>query len=299
MKNIILNTGYFLKEAKKIIQMNLLSNLFSLVGTGLILFILGLVLTGWGISNQLIDKLKEEAEISVYFKENVETKEALKLVDTIKAMSGVFDAKLVDEIEVYNRMEEVLGEEAKVLELFDENPFDAYIEVRIHLEVMDYVLDSVENLEGVDYIRNNREVLKRIQSITEGLKLVGYLVIVAVSITTMVIISHMIRQGIYNNKDQINTLRLLGAPNSFIGIPFIIVGLLLTMGGGILASALMVLLIGQGYEQMNSTLPFIPLPLKEELIAEMVTLLLGTSILLGILGSLFGLSSIKKTDING
>ncbi len=296
MKNIIFNIGYFLKEAKKIIQMNLLSNLFSLVGTGLILFILGLVLTGWGIGNQLIDKLKEEAEISVYFKENMETKEALKLVDTIKAMNGVFDAILVDETDVYNRMEEVLGEEAKVLELFDENPFEAYIEVRIHLEVMDFVLDSVENLEGVDYIRNNREVLKRIQSITEGLKLVGYLVIVAVSITTMVIISHMIRQGIYNNKDQINTLRLLGAPNSFIGIPFIIVGLLITIGGGILASALMVLLIGQGYEQMNSTLPFIPLPLREELIAEMVALLLGISIFLGLLGSLFGLSSIKKTD---
>jgi len=294
MKNIFFNLGYFIKEAMKIIKFNLLSNIFSLLGTGLILFLLGMVLVGGSISNQLVENLKEEAEVSAYFDENMDNQECLKLVETVKDMDGVRDALLIDETDAYNKMEKVLGEEAKVLALFDENPFEAYIEIRIHLDTMDSVLEKVENLEGVNYVRDNRAVLERMQAITEGLKFLGYLVIVAVGITTLVIISHMIRQGIYNNKDQINTLRLLGAPNSFIGFPYVIIGLLLTMGGGILAIALIVLLINQGYGQVTASLSFIPLPPSEELISEMVTLLLGVSILLGILGSLFGLSSIKK-----
>lgn len=299
MKNCFANTGYFLKEVKKIIQLNKLSHFFSFLGTGLILFILGAVLTGWWISNQLVEMLQDEAEISAYFNGNTDSQKALKLVDAIKDIEGVWQARLVGETEAYSRMKEVLGEEAQILELFEENPFKEFIEVRIHLDKTDQVLEKIKNLEGIDYVRDNREVLERIQSITEGLKLLGYLVMAAVGITTLVIISHMIRQGIYHNRDQINTLRLLGAPNSFIGLPFVLVGLLLTLAGGILATALIVWIICQGYGQMSGSLPFIPLPPRDKLIYGSAALILTVSVFLGILGSLFGLSSTKNMEGKG
>ncbi|MDF2543821.1 MAG: hypothetical protein K0S47_3539 [Herbinix sp.] len=294
MKSFLYNIGYFLKEAGKILRLNLLSNFFSFLGTGLILFLLGLVLTGSGISKQLVELLQEEAEISAYFKEDRNEEEALQLVEAIEKMEGVWEAKLIKEEEAYQKMAGVLGEEAKILELFDENPFQAYIEVRIHLDQMDRVIEQIKELNGVEFVRDNREVLERIQDITSGLELLGYLVIVAVGITTIVIISHLIRQGIYNNREQINTMRLLGAPGSFIGFPFLIVGIVLTLGGGILAAGCMVALIYQGYQQLNSALPFLPIPSKEELITNMVIILPLLSLALGILGSYFGLKSTKK-----
>jgi cell division transport system permease protein len=104
----------------------------------------------------------------------------------------------------------------------------------------------------------------------------------------------MIRQGIYHNRDQIKTLRLLGAPDGFIGFQFVLVGFLLTFGGGLLAAVLITILINRGYGQLGGTLPFIPLPSRERLLLGLVTLLLSGSAALGILGSLFGLSSINK-----
>lgn len=296
MKTFFYNLGYFLSEAVKTIRYNLLSNFFSVVGTGLILFLLGMVAIGWAVGDQLITMLSEEAEISAYFDENTDTDKAMKLVNQVKTMEGVWDARLIGEEEAQARMEETLGEEAQILELFEENPFEAFIEIRIHLESMDAVLENVVNLNGIDYVRDNRAVLDQLKGITEGLKLLGYLIIAAVGITTLIIIAHMIRQGIYNNKDQINTLRLLGAPSSFIGFPFVLVGLLLTLFGGILAVALLIPLINQGYIQLGGSMPFIPLPPKEELINNTGILILTVSILLGFLGSLFGLSSIRKVS---
>lgn len=298
MKTFFYNLGYFLREVRKTIRQNLLSNLFSVLGTGLILFLLGMVLTGWAVGNEMITKLQEEAEVSVYFKEGTGKEEALQLVETIKKVQGVRDAALIEQTEARSRMQEMLGEEAGILELFDENPFEAFIEVRIHLESMDTVLASVGQLKEVDYVRDNRSVLEQLQGIMDGLKLLGYLIILAVGITTLIIISHMIRQGIYNNKDQINTLRLLGAPNSFIGFPFVLVGMILTLLGGGMAIALMVVLINKGYSELSGAIPFIPLPLKEELVNGVSLVLLVISILLGFLGSLFGLSSIKNTESN-
>jgi cell division transport system permease protein len=299
MKTFFYNIGYFLMEAKRTIRFNPLSNLFSVVGTGLILFLLGMVLVGWSVGDQLINSLQEEAEISVYFVEETKKEDALKLVEQIKSLDGVLNAQYIEETEARSQMEDMLGEEAQILELFEDNPFEAFLEVRLDLEQMDVVLSNIKNLERIDYIRDNREVLDQIKGITEGLKLMGILVILAVGITTLIIISHMIRQGIYNNKEQINTLRLLGAPGSFIGFPFVLTGTLLTVCGGLFAMVLLILLINGGYSQLGGAIPFLPLPAKNELRNNVSLLILAVSILLGLMGSLFGMSSIRKEDNNG
>jgi len=296
MKNIIYNMGYFFKETIRMFRMNWLSYIISLICTGLILFISGMTFSGWRVSDQLVTILQNEAEISVYSELDLGTGKALELVDAIKNIDGVSDARLVGEAEAYSRMEEVLGDEAHILGLFDENPFQAYIEVRINVAEMDPVLEKIANLEGVDYVRDNKEVLERIKSILDGLMLLGYLIFAAVGITTLVIISHIIRQGIYNNKDQINTLRLLGAPGSFIGFPFVLSGLFLTLGGGVLAAGILILLINKMYIYMSGSLTFIPLPLKNELIYTVVIFILSVSFILGFFGSISGLAASKGKE---
>lgn len=298
MKNFFYNIGYFLRETFKIIKLNLLSNLISILGTGLILFILGMVLAGGAIGNELVSKLSEEAEINAYFDQKLSTQEAEALTASLKEIEGVRDTRLVDETEAKERMKETLGEESRILELFEENPFEAFIEIRIQIEAVDTVLEQVKTMAGIEYVRDNKSVLEQIKGITKALWLLGYFVMIAVGFTTVIILSHMIRQGIYNNKDQINTLRLLGAPNGFIGFPYVLVGLLLTLCGGLLASGLIVWLIHSAYHQIGGNVPFLPLPSKEALITRLMILIPSVSLSLGFLGSLFGLSSIKDKDSN-
>jgi cell division transport system permease protein len=296
MKTFFYNIGYFLLEAKRTIRFNPLSNLFSVIGTGLILFLLGMVLTGWTIGDRLIEALQSEAEISAYFKDGMDKEEALELVEKVSGLSGVQKASYINETEARAQMEEMLGNEAGILGLFDENPFEAYIDIRINLEDMDQVLKAVSGLEGIDYVRDNRSVLVQMKNITKGVKIFGVLIMLAVGITTLIIISHMIRQGIYNNKNQINTLRLLGAPNGFIGFPFVLAGTLLTLLGGALAAGMIYLLVSRGYGYLGDFLPFIPLPSIGDMRDKVSILLLLVSAALGLAGSLFGVSSIRRTD---
>ena len=238
--------------------------------------------------------LKEEAEISAYYEENLDEIDKDNLIGLIEEIDGVLEVNLVSQAEAYNRMENVLGNEAGILELFEENPFEEYIEIRIHLDETERVIDRIENIEGIEYVRDNREILNRIEGIVKTLNMAGYIVTAAVGITTIIIISHMIRQGIYENRFQINTLQLLGASNSFIGFPFLIAGLLMILCGGIIASVLTVIAINIGFGQLSGTIPFIPLPPKNELVKHVVVIIMTASIILGSGGSIFGLSSIKE-----
>lgn len=293
MKNFSSNISYFFKEAGTIAKTNLLSNIFSLLSTGLIFFFLAMVIAGWWVSSRVVDTIKGDAEISVYYNESVDNNGAAKLAEKIKQIDGVQGVRMVDAKEAYGRMADILGKEARVLEFFDENPFSPFIEVNINLDKMDPVLKNLGTVDGVEYVRDNREVLDRIRNISTVLSLIGLLVIAAVGVSTLVIISHIIRQGIYSNREQINTLKLLGAPGSFIASPFLLEGLLLTLGGGLLAGILAVVVLNYVYGQMAGPLPFIPLPPLNELVPWLLTLVMCLSAFLGIVGSLFGLSSAR------
>lgn len=295
MKSIIHNAGYFIREAKTVFRLNLLSNIFSLLSTGLIFFILAIVISGWWVSGRVVEAIQGEAEINVYFNEGLENAGIEKLMEEIKSIRGVREVRPVDEEEAYCRMEDILGKEARVLKYFDTNPFSPFIEIKIHLEEMDHILERLNHMAEIEHVRDNREVLERLHSISEVLNFLGYLVVAAVAVSTVVIISHIIRQGIYNNREQISTLRLLGAPEIFIAFPFLLTGLLLTMGGGILAAALSVFAIKTVYAQIAGPLPFIPLPSREVLTSGIVILVMSLSAALGIIGSLFGLTSGRSS----
>jgi cell division transport system permease protein len=294
MKNFLNNIGYFVREAKTTIRLDLTSNIFSLFSTTLIFFILAMVISGWWMSNQVIEVIQGEAEINAYFDEQLEKKDIIELVESMNSIKGVEAARLVGEDEAYGRMAEILGKDAQVLAYFEDNPFHSFVEVKIHLDEMDSVLSHISAMEGVSYVRDNREVLERLHHIAGILELLGYVVVGAVGISTLVIISHIIRQGIYSNREQINTLRLLGAPEMFIAFPFVLEGLFLSAAGGSLAVVLAGFSIKYMYVQMAGPLPFIPLPSQEVLIVNMGILIIGLSACMGIIGSMMGLSSAKK-----
>ena len=294
MKMYFKNIGYFFKETKLVLGLNLVSNLLSIFSTGLIFLILAAIISSWWISEEVVEMIQQEAEISVYFNENIRNADVVKLVEEITTIEGVLDVKVIGEGEAYNRMVEILGKEAQVLSFFDDNPFSPFIEVRIDLNRIDLILGKLESVAGIDYIRDNKQVLDRMNSIANVLKWSGYVLVIAVGITTLVIVSHIIRLGIYNNREQINTLRLLGAPEFFIAFPYLMVGLLLTLGGGLLAIILITFILKYFYSFVTGPIPFIPIPSIDNVLFNLISLIMPLGIILGIVGSLIGLSSSRS-----
>lgn len=294
MKAIFKNPGYFIKEVKTILKLDRLSNLFSILSLGFIFFMVSMVISGGFISREMVSSMQNEAEISLYYDENLSESEISKLASEVKAIEGIREILLIDEDEAKEKMTEILGNESRIIELFDHNPFSPYIEVKIDLENIDPILKEAEKIDGVQYVRDNKEVLDKLISISKIINIIGILIIAAVSISTLVITSHIIRQGIYNNREQINTLRLLGAPEGFITLPFILEGLILTLSAGLLSVIMSVFTLKYVYSQVSGVLPFLILPQISVLIKSLVIIIMSLSLILGAVGSFFGLKSTNK-----
>jgi hypothetical protein len=84
MKYIFVNMGYYIRETCAIVRMNLLSNILSLLSAVLVFFILAMVVSLWNLSSHAAEAIQGEAEISVYFEEDMTEDEVLQLANSIQ-----------------------------------------------------------------------------------------------------------------------------------------------------------------------------------------------------------------------
>ncbi|HHY61059.1 MAG TPA: hypothetical protein GX504_10605 [Clostridia bacterium] len=293
LKTLFYNLGYFWQEVKTSIRLNLWTSFFSAASIGLILFILAAVLAGWWTSQHFVAMLSREAEISVFWQEGLAEEEVAALVGEVEALAGVREVRIVSAEEAYQRMAEILGREAGVLALFESNPFVPYIEVKPVLAESVEVVEGIRELPGIAYVRDNREILARLQGLVRVLEVLGYAGLAAVTVAALIIISHIIKLSFYARRSQIYTLELLGAPGSFIAVPFLLEGLLIALLGGLLAMALVLPAVHLVAGQLSGLLPFLSLPDPGAMGWKLAGLLAGLSAAFGLAGSLLGLSTAK------
>ncbi len=122
-------------------------------------------------------------------------------------------------------------------------------------------------------------------------KAFGFFMLIAISITTVFVTSHLIRQGIYINREAIGTLKLLVAPSRFIFLPYLLNGLFMTLISGLLSLALTFFTVRYAFNMFLSTISFIQLSTFNEHIMLLGIFTILLSILLGVLGSLIGIKS--------
>lgn len=272
--------------------MDLLSNLFSLLSLGFIFFLVSLIFAGGYITDSMIRDIENQAEISVYYEAEANK---IAIGNQIEKIAGVKEVIYINKEEAKMNMTEILGEESRILDLFDHNPFDPYIEIRIDLNEVENITEKANSLSGVELVRNNKEILDKLKDISSLISLLGVLIIISVSVATLIVTSHIIRQGIYLNKEQINTLRLLGAPEFFIRLPYILEGVIMTVLAGLISSTLIYFTFNYIYVKVIDFLPFMILPSLDKLLISIFIFTALLAIILGFIGSIFGLKSTKTS----
>lgn len=293
MRDFTKNMGYFLGEVRTILLLNGFSSLLSLVSLILIFFVALLALGGWWVSADFVKALRNEAEISVYYSEALNPAAVDRLKTNISAVPGVTSVTAVDAAESYERMSAILGQDAKILGYLDENPFEAYFEVGIQLEKLDAVMKALEGMPDAEYVRDNQTVLQKLSAIASAVTALGIVTAGAVGISTFIITSHIIREGVHSHRGQISTLRLLGAPDWFIHAPFIMEGVLLTLMAAAFAGVLFTAFLGRMGAMLSVSVPFMPPVAYGTMIQTLLAGLMIASVLTGLLASLFGLKMVR------
>lgn len=190
-------------------------------------------------THKLIEYMRTKYKIEVFFQNDVTDVAAEQYVEQIKKIPGVYSTTLISKDETLKIYKSVIGED--LTQFLDYNPLPISCVVNVNrrheglLKIMT-IIKNIENIDGVDSIRHQGRLINQIETFYAkgllGLSAVAFSII----FVTVLIISNTIKLSIYSNKDLIKALRLIGATNTFIRLPFILEGIFQGIIGAIIAS---------------------------------------------------------------
>ncbi|MFH1851744.1 MAG: permease-like cell division protein FtsX [Candidatus Neomarinimicrobiota bacterium] len=212
----------------------------SIISVFMTLYLIGILFTIGDNSQKLIVYLRSKYKIEVFFKNSVSDAQAKLLTDEIQKIPGVRSATLIDRNDAATIFRQQFGDD--ILSILNENPLPASCVVNIsrtQTSALDIapLIDRINAIDGVDEINFQGRLISRIERYYEFLYKVIVVAAVAILLVTLSIISNTIKLTFYVRADLIQALKLVGASNLFIKIPFIIDGLLQGLIGSLLAAA--------------------------------------------------------------
>jgi len=150
-------------------------------------------------------------------------------------------------------------------------------------------------MQGIEDVQFNKDWAEKIQSLSRLVKAVGFFFGGILILASFFIISNVIKLNVLARKGEIEILRLVGASNTYIRIPFLAEGVILGIFGGLLSLFLLFLLIKLFPIYLGASLGFL-----EELInfrylsmSQSIILVAGGAVI-GFLGSTTSIARFMK-----
>lgn len=177
-----------------------------------------------------------------------------------------------------------------VMSSWDENstPIQATYQVKVKdiNEIKD-IADKISKMDGVDIVKYGEGMVEQLVSLFDIVRKVSIGMVIALIVVTAFLITNTIKITIFSRKREIQIMRLVGASNINIKIPFILEGLFLGIMGAIIPILISVFGYAKLYKEFDGQLfsPFIKLIAPEPFVYLISLVLLGIGILVGMFGS--------------
>ena len=249
--------------------------------------------------NKVASDLENDVEIRVLI-DIVADEEQSKLVEE-QLLDEIHSLPEVAEVD-YSSKEDELGKLIKdfgdELSLFEQNnPLHNVLYVKAvdpqQTAEVAAQIDKFENTYKVMYGEGKVEKLFNFLNISRN---VGLILILGLLFTAMFLISNTIRITIIARKDEIEIMKLVGATNSFVRIPFVLEGMWL----GILGSIIPMIIVTVAYLNVHSLLEprlqgeLLQLLAVGPLMFKVNALLLLIGMLIGVWGSFMSVRKFLK-----
>jgi cell division transport system permease protein len=207
-----------------------------------------------------ISQITGKIDISVYLKDSTTEAQAKDLVTDLKNLPNVKSAQYLNKDEVLKRYEKQNAGNADLLSAINStsNPLPATILVKpVDLNKINDIKTFLETKnvatlqsDQPSYSGDRKEAIDKITHATNVLKEIGIVAVVTFTVISALIIFNTIQMAIFNRRDEIQIMRLLGASTNYIRGPFVVESVIY----GILSATISVLIINSAFVASSSAL---------------------------------------------
>ena len=248
-----------------------------------------------------VKQITDKIDISVYLKDNISDQKRTKLLDDLKNVPNI---KSVQYISKDQALENYKKQNAANLDLLlaisqTDNPLPASVLIKPKdpnkiLQIKDFLeKPEVKDLQSspTSYSGDRQVAIDKITKATHFFQQAGFASVIIFTLVSMLIIFNTIRMAIFNRRDELQIMRLLGASSWFIRGPFVVETVIYGIISGIISVSLINLLFSVSNSAFEaSSLGLLDIKFASDYFANrfwaILTLQLGIGILIGAASSI-------------
>ena len=210
--------------------------------------------------NNTVQQITSKIDVSVFLKDSVTPAQTQTLISEIKALPAVQSVQYLNTAQALQLYESQNAGNTQLLQAIDEtnNPLPATIHIKPkNLDQIDQIRSFISRPDIMslqsDPASDNgdlRAAIDKITHATDILRRVGISAVIIFAIISVLIIFNTIQMAIFNRRDELQIMRLLGASTSFIRGPFVVE----TIIYGIVSAICSVLIINAIFVTASSSL---------------------------------------------
>ena len=229
------NIGYLLREGFRGVFLHGFMSFAAVCVTVACLIIMGTFsLVLYNVHVMIVD-LEKENQVLVYIDEDYSEAEAKSVGSRINLISNVHEAKFVSREQA---LDNFVGKQSDTTAF---NGVDASI-LRDRYEVtvednslLEQTVAEIEKIDGVAEVNAYYEIANGFQSLQKVLNIASMVIIIVLFVVSLFIISNTVKLAMYSRSEEIAIMKMVGATNSFIRLPFVVEGFILGMLGAVIA----------------------------------------------------------------
>jgi cell division transport system permease protein len=282
-----LRTGYYFRETLHSVRRNGLIA-FAAISTAFIaLFLVGSALLVSREVNLLIDFSTRDVEVSVFLQKTITPEEQQHLSGVLGDMPQVARVTYESKQDAYQRFQQIFKNQRDLVSNVSPDALPASFRVKLkHPEEFTSVAARLAGQPGIDKVVDNRETLRRLFAIIHLFRVGVLAVALIMLVSAAALIGNTVRMAVIARRKEIVIMRLVGATNWTIRIPFMIEGViegLIGAGAAILGLVVMNLAF---IDPLRDQVGFVPLVGTPDVMYT-VPWLLGLGVVVALVASVF------------
>lgn len=198
-------------------------------------------------AGEVLNIWKKGVRLMVYLTPDLSEAARLDTRFRLQAVDGVREARYVSKEDALARLKEQMKHHSALLDNLKSNPlpdsFEVLLEPRVRTsDALQFLAERISALAGVEEVEYGQQWIQRFTNIINLFSLAGYAIGGLFFMAAVFIVANTIRLVLYSRRDEIEIMRLVGATDRFIKIPFYMEGMI--QGGVASLVGLAVLLLG-------------------------------------------------------
>ncbi len=238
---------YVIDESGRMLKTRKGTSIISVAIMGLSLLILMVFILITINMAGFIEKTREEHRVYVYLENGIGKEASREIQLRLFGMKQVEEVVFVSREEALAAFRKDLGDNSDILDAIEENPLPDEYRVKLKPEhitsaFMEKMTAEIEGWKGVEEARYGKRWLKKGEKLVRGFYLIDLFLGLIIFLSVIFVISNTVRLTVLSRRRTIDVMKLVGATNAYIQIPFIIEGALQGIAASLLAVGLLLVI---------------------------------------------------------